>query len=181
MTTIPSRRLTSGAGPAEGQRDELDDPEAEGQQRDDEQQDDHEAARLEVPGRVGRRREEAHEPQQQELAVGRRRLAEALDGLLEVVGTALGERQRRVGHAPQLHALLRARGRDGAAEVVARGVGVVALGRPGAEDRERGGLELLLALELLVGAVLERLHGGEGALLLDADLTGLGRHGEGRI
>ena len=100
---------------------------------------------------------------------------------LEVVGAALGERERRVGHAAQLHALLRARGRDGAAEVVARGVGVVALGRPGAEDGERGGLELLLALELLVGAVLERLHGGQGALLLDADLTGLGRHGEGRI
>ena len=119
--------------------------------------------------------------QQQQLAVGRRRLAEALDGLLEVVGAALGEGQRRVGHAPQLHALLRARGGDGATEVVARGVGVVALGRPRAEDRERRGLELLLALELFVGAVLQRLHGGEGALLLDADLAGLGRHGEGRI
>ena len=54
-------------------------------------------------------------------------------------------------------------GRDGAAEVVARGVGVVALGRAGAEDGQRGGLVLLLALELLVGAVLQRLHGGEGA------------------
>ena len=89
--------------------------------------------------------------------------------------------QRRVGHAPQLHALLWARGRDGAAEVVARRVGVVALGGPGAQDGQGRGLELLLALELLVGAVLERLHGGQGAFLLDADLTGLGRHGEGRI
>ena len=82
MTTMPSRTLTSGAGAAEGQRDELDDPEAERQQHDDEQQDDQEAARL--AGTRARSAGGARRPmsaQQQELAVGRRRLAEALDGL----------------------------------------------------------------------------------------------------
>jgi hypothetical protein len=46
--------------------------------------------------------------------------------------------------------------------------------------RRRGtsaGAELLLALELLVGAVLELLHGRERAALLDTDLTLLGGHG----
>ena len=111
-----------------------------------------------------------------QLAARRRRLAEPGDGLLEVVGPALGERERRVGHAAQLHALLRARGRDRAAEVRARRVGVVALGGAGAEDRLRGRLELLLALELLVGALLELLHRGERGALLDLDLSRLGRH-----
>ena len=67
-------------------------------------------------------------------------------------------------------------GRDRAAEVRARRVGVVALGGAGAEDRLRGRLELLLALELLVGALLELLHRGERGALLDLDLSRLGRH-----
>src|SRR5262249_43143181 len=65
---------------------------------------------------------------------------------------------------------------DRAAEVRACGLGVVALGGAGAEDRLRGGLELLLALELLVGACLELLHRGERGTLFDLDLSRLGRH-----
>jgi hypothetical protein len=114
---------------------------------------------------------------QEELAAARRGLAEALDGGLEVVGAALGERQRRVGHPAQLHALLRARRGDRALEVRPRGLGVVALGGAGAQERERGGLVLLLVLELLVGPGLELLHGRERAALLDLDLSLLGRHG----
>ena len=67
--------------PPKGSDDELDDPEAEASSTITSSRMISEAARLEVPGGVGRRRQEAHEPQQQELAVGRRRLAEALDGL----------------------------------------------------------------------------------------------------
>ena len=54
--------------------------------------------------------------------------------------------------------------------------GVHALGGARAEDRLGRGLVLRLGLELLVGARLEPLHGGEGGLLLDLDLSRLG-HG----
>ena len=91
-------------------------------------------------------------------------------------GAALGERERRLGHAPQLQALLRAGGGDRGAEVLARALGVVALGGARAEDRLGGGAEAGLGLELLVGAGLEPLHGGHRGLLLDADLPLLGRH-----
>ena len=131
--------------------------------------------------RAGRRGQQAHDPQQEELAAAGRRLAQALDGLLEVVRAALGQRQRRVGHAAQLHALLGPRRGDRALEVGARGRRVVALGGPRAEDRLRGGPELLLALQLLVAARLERLHGGELAGLGDLDLALLGRHGAANL
>ena len=74
---------------------------------------------------------------------------------LQVTRAALGQRQRRLGHPPQLQALLRARGGDRRAEVLARPLGVHPLGGAGAEDRLRGGLEAGLLLELLVGAGLE--------------------------
>jgi hypothetical protein len=54
-------------------------------------------------------------------------------------------------------------------------LGVVLLGGAGAEERLGGGPVLGLGLELLVAARLEPLHGGEGGLLLDADLALLGR------
>ena len=84
--------------------------------------------------RTRRRGEQAHEPQEQELARARRRLAEPLDGGLQVVGAALGQRQRGVGHAAQLHALLRAGGGDRPAEVLAR-----AASRRSARPRGRRG------------------------------------------
>src|SRR5206468_3353387 len=84
--------------------------------------------------RPGGRRDEPHDPQQQELAVARRRLAQALDGLLEIVGAPLGERDRRIGHPAQLHPLLRPRGGERLAEVVARLLGVVLLGRARAQQ-----------------------------------------------
>src|SRR5829696_5157351 len=75
----------------------------------------------------------------------------------------------------------RARGGDRTLEVGARGRRVVALGGPGAEDRLRGRLELLLALELLVATRLEGLHRGELAGLGDLDLALLGRHGAANL
>ena len=92
--------------------------------------------------------------------------SESLGGLLEVAGAPLRERQRGVGHAPELEALLRARRGQGALEVGACGLGVVALRGAGAEDRLRRGLEPRLGLELLVGAVLELLHRRQLAALL---------------
>ena len=103
----------------------------------------------------------------QQLAVGGRLDAEALGGLLEVVGAALGQRQRGVGHPAQLQALLRPGGGDRALEVGPGRLGVVALGGARAEDRLGRGLELGLGLELLVGAALELLHRGELTALLD--------------
>jgi hypothetical protein len=103
------------------------------------------------------------------------------DGGLEVVGAALGERERRVGHPAQRHPLLRAGLRDRPLEVLARGLGVVALGRPGPEDRLRGGLVLGLAGELVVRPALERLHRRKGAALLDLDLALLRGHGRESI
>ncbi len=103
----------------------------------------------------------------QQLAAGRRLDAESLGRLLEVVGAALGQRQRGVGHPPQLQPLLGSRRGDRALEVCPGGLGVVALGGARAEDRLRGGLELGLGLELLVGAALELLHRRQLAALLD--------------
>ena len=92
-----------------------------------------------------------------ELAVGRRLDAEALGGLLQVVGAPLGQRERGVGHPAQLQALLRPGRGDRTLEVRPGRLGVVALCRPRPEDRLRGGLVAGLGLELLVGAVLELL------------------------
>ena len=114
--------------------------------------------------------------QREQLAAGRRRLAELLGRDLEVAGAALGERQRRLGHAPQLQPLLRPGGGDRGAEVLARALGVHALGGARAEDRLGGGAEARLGLELLVGPRLELLHGSERAPLLHLDLSRLG-HG----
>ena len=104
-------------------------------------------------GALGRR-DDAHHAQHQQLAVRRRRAAELLRGDLQVAGAALGEGQRSLGHAPQLQALLRARGGDRGAEVLAGLLGVHALGRARAEDGLRGGLEagLLLAAPRRSGA-----------------------------
>ena len=131
--------------------------------------------RARIPARGGRD-EQAHRAQREHLAPAGRRLAEALDGVLEVAGAAFGQRQRGVGHAPQLHALLRARRGDRALEVAARLLGVEALGRARAEDRQRRRLVLGLGLELLVGALLERLDRLQAAALLHPDLTLFGCH-----
>src|SRR3954471_22506407 len=64
--------------PAERQRDELDDPPAERQQRDDQEDDQQDPADPEEDARARRGRDDAHEPQRQQLAVGRRGLAELL-------------------------------------------------------------------------------------------------------
>ena len=84
--------------------------------------------------------EQSHGAQREQLASAGRRLPEALDGALEVAGAAFGQRQRCVGHAPDLHPLLRACGCDGALEVPACGLGVESLGGTRAEDRHRGSL-----------------------------------------
>src|SRR6185312_15245357 len=162
--------------PAERERHELDDPPAQRQQRDDDRDQEQHAARPAQDPRAGWWGDVAHQLQDEQLAVRRRRLAELLGGHLEVPGAALGERQRRLGHPPQLQALLRAGRGDRGAEVLARALGVHPLGGAGAEDRLRGGAEAGLGLELLVGPALEPLHRGESALLLDLDLTLLGSH-----
>ena len=120
--------------------------------------------------------QQTHSAQSEHLPAGGGRLPEALHGILEGVGSTLSERQGGVGHAPDLHPLLRAGGGDGALEVGARLLGVEALGGTPAEDGHRGGLVLDLALELLVGALLERLDGLHRAALLDPDLSLLGCH-----
>ena len=102
--------------------------------------------------------------------------AEALGCGLEVAGAALGQRERRVGHAAQLHALLGPGGRERLLEVLARRLGVVLLGGARAEDRLGGGAVAGLRRELLVAAGLQRLHRGELALLFDADGALLLRH-----
>ena len=153
---------------AGGQRHQADDAEAEQQDRDDQGDDDeHAADPRQGAGALGRGHQ-AHELQPAQLAVGGRLDAEPLGGLLEIVGPALGQGQRRVGHAPQLQALLRAGRGDRPLEVGPGGLGVIALGRAGAENGLRGGLELGLGLELLVAAALHLLHGGQLAALLDA-------------
>ena len=126
--------------------------------------------------RARRRGDHAHDAQREQLAAGRRRLAELLGGHLQVARAALGERQRGLGHAAQLEPLLRPGRGDRDAEVLPRALGVHALGGARAEDRLRGGLEAGLRLQLLVGAGLELLHRGERATLLHLDLSRLG-HG----
>ena len=179
-TTTTSRKPEEpgrDAEPAERQRDQLDDAPAERDQRDDREDHQQDAADPAQHAGARRRGDHAHEAQHQQLAVRRRRAAELLRRDLQVARAALGERQRGLGHPPQLQALLRARGRDRRAEVLARALGVHPLGRAGAEDRLGGGLEARLLLQLLVGAGLELLHGGERRLGLDPDLAWLGRHG----
>jgi hypothetical protein len=112
-------------------------------------------------------RYQSHEPQPQQLLVGGRLDAQPLGRLAQIVGSAFGQRQRRVGHPPQLQALLGPGGRDRPLEVRARRLGVIALGRTGAQDGLGGRLELGLGFELLVAAALHLLHRGELAALLD--------------
>ena len=113
----------------------------------------------------------------QQLAVGGRLDAEALGGLLEVVGAALGQGQRGVGHAPQLQPLLRPGSGDRPLEVRSGRLGVIALRGAGAEDRLSRRLELGLGLELLVGAALELLHRRQLTALLDSHHPLLLGHG----
>jgi hypothetical protein len=164
---------------AEGERDELDDAEADGEQQGDQQHDQQDTAHTDRNPGAGGGQQQSHGAQGKHLAAGWGRLAEALDSLFEIAGAALGECQGGVCHAPDLHPLLGAGGGDCALEVGAGLVGVEALGGAGAQDREGGGLELGLGLELLVGALLEGLDGLEGAALLHPDLTLLGGHGTG--
>jgi hypothetical protein len=172
----PEQNAGGEAEATEREGDELDDAEAEGEQRDDQQDDQQDAAHpREDPGGGGRK-QQAHGPQREHLAACGRLLTEPLDGVAQIAGPAFGERERGVGHAPQLHALLGAGGSDGALEVGAGLLGVEALGGASAENRQRRGLELGLGLELLVGALLERLNGLGGAALLDPDLSLFGGH-----
>ena len=133
--------------------------------------------RARMPARGGRH-EQAHRAQREHLAAARRRLPEPLDGVLEVAGATFGERQRGVGHAPDLHPLLRPRGGDRALEVAARGLGVEALGGARAEDRERGGL-VFASRPRAPRRSAARAPGSPRmrAALFDADLTLFGGHG----
>ena len=177
MTTTSPRKIDEPSPtPPSGSPISWHDPGADREQGDDEQDDQQDAADAQQDRCAGRRDEHRRQPQQHQLAAGGRRLAEALDRNLEIVRAALGQRERGVRHAPQRHPLLRACGGHRAPEVLARRLGVVALGRPRAEDRLRRGLVALLALELLVGAVLELRDRGERARLLDLDLALFGRH-----
>ena len=93
--------------------------------------------RASKPAEAGRD-QQSHRAQREQLTAGRRRLAEALDRALQIAGAAFGERERGVGHPPQLHPLLRPRRGDRSLEVSASLLGVEALGSARAEDRERG-------------------------------------------
>ena len=126
--------------------------------------------------RGGRGDQQSHGSQCEQLATARGRLSEALDGILEVPGAPFGERERGVGHTPELHPLLGPCGGDRALEVCASLVGIETLRGAGPEDRQGGGLVFGLGLKLLVGALLERLHGLEAAALFDPDLPLLGCH-----
>ena len=130
--------------------------------------------RAEEPSSALGRGEQADHPQAEQLPVGGCLDAELLGRRLQVTRAAFGERQRGVGHPPQLHPLLRPRGRQGALEVDPCSLRVVALGRPRAEDRLRGGAILGLRLEFLVGARLELLHRRQLALLFDPHRALLG-------
>src|SRR5204863_7279861 len=99
-----------------------------------------------------------------------------LDRALGASGAAHGQAGGRVGHPSRPPALLRARRGDRLPEVLARGRGVLAVCGAGAEDRARRRAVARLALELVVGARLELLHGGQAAALLHPDLTLLGGH-----
>ena len=74
--------------------------------------------RARMPAEAGERA--GPSPAARTSAAGRRRLAEALDGGLQIARAAFGERERGVGHAADLHPLLRAGGGDRALEVGAR-------------------------------------------------------------
>ena len=128
-------------------------------------------------GALGRR-DHAHHAQHQQLTVGRRRAAELLGGGLEVARAALGQRQRGLRHPAQLQALLRARGGDRGAEVLARAF--AASMRSAARVPRMAcaaALNRVSFEQLLVGAALELLHRSQSRLGLHADLSGLGRHG----
>src|SRR5262249_9687297 len=102
--------------------------------------------------------------------------------VLEIPRPAFGEGERRVGHALDLHPLLGTGGGDGALEVAASLLGVEPLGGARAENRHRGRLVFGLALELLVGALVERLDRLHRPALLDPDLPLLGSHaGNSRV
>src|SRR3954453_7541854 len=74
----------AGVDAAEGQRHELDDAPAQREQGDDEQDAEQDPARPQPYARARRRRDQAHEAQRQQLAVGGRRLAELLGRHLQV-------------------------------------------------------------------------------------------------
>jgi hypothetical protein len=162
--------------PAEGQRDELDDTKTDRNQRNDQDEDQKDALQPREDSGRGGGDEQPHRAQREHLATARRLLAEALDGVLEVTCAAFGECERRIGHAPELHPLLWARGCEGALEVAAGLLGVEALGGARAENGQRRRLVFGLALELLIRALLERLDGLKAAALLDPDLALLGSH-----
>src|SRR6202008_2613740 len=127
------------ADAAERKRDELDDAEADREQHGDEHDDQEDAAKPRDDPGGGRWDEESDGPQREQLAATRRGLPEALDGVLEVSRATFRERERRVGHAPQLHALLRAGGGDGTLEIAAGLLGVEALCGTCPENRKRRG------------------------------------------
>jgi hypothetical protein len=165
------------ADSAERQCDQVGEPEADGDEHDHEQDQDREAAHAHQHAGVGRRRDQAHQPQKQHLAVARRLLPELLHRLAQLVRAPFGLCERRLHHLAQHRPFLRVAGRERLVEVLARGVRVVALGRACAQDRLGRRPVLGLALELLVGAVLElRDHRKAAHLVLHARLSLL-RHG----
>ena len=119
---------------------------------------------------------QAEELQPAQLAVGRRLDAKALGGHLRSPA-------RRSASASEASAIrrscIRSCGRAAATRAGSGpgGLGVVALGGAGAEDRLGRGLVAGLGLELLVGAALQRLHRRQLALLLDPNRALLLGHG----
>jgi hypothetical protein len=161
---------------AERQRNQLHHTQTERQQQQDQSDDQQNAAQTGEYPRAGWRDQQAHRTQRQHLTPARGRLTKSLDSLLQIACAPFGKRQRRVGHAPELHAFLGPRGGYRTLEVSARLLGVKALGGTGAQYRQRGRLVLRLRLELLVRALLQRLDRLLGAALLDPNLSLLGGH-----
>ena len=163
--------------PPNDEPDQLDDPGADREQGDHERDDQQDAADAREHARARRRDQQPHHPEHEHLAARGRLLAELLHGVAELVRAALGERQRGLHHLAQRGTLLRVAARQRLVEVGARGLGVVALRRAGAEDRLGRHAVPRLALELLVGPRLELRDRRQGAHLhLHLDLLLL-RHG----
>jgi len=140
---------------AEGQPDQHRQAEAEGEHDDDQNDEQEDSAEARHETGTRRWRDEAHGPQQEELAARGRLLAHLLHGVAQLVRAALGEGERRLHHLSQRRPLLRMHAGHRLVEVGLGGRDVVALGCAGAEDGLGRHTVLGLALELLVGARLE--------------------------
>ena len=101
------------ADAAERQRDQLHDPDAEEEDEDHEREQQQNAAHARKDPGAGGRGDQAHQPEQEELARGGGLLAELLHRVLEVVGPPLGQRERGLHHLAQGGPLLGVAARPG--------------------------------------------------------------------